>query len=474
MILGTVVGVAQTNLKRMLAYSSIAHGGYLLVGLVAANEVGKAAILFYLLVVRGDQSRRLRRHRAARHAATAPNDELRDYAGLWHEPSRPGGADDGLPAVARRLSADRRASSASGTSSARPSSAGYYWLAIIGVLTSVISVFFYLRVVVMMYMAEPRRARCVRASASSHWARWRSRRRDLLSRRPAHARARPGSGVGRNHLLERVPGSWYVGSVQRPRHRTSTPRVQCCRCACRPPSSRRSRRPQFACSNSEWQIRAAAMSFGSVPQRHESATAPSPPESEAPSSAPRSRCGAAGTQQSARVASRHRVADDRTSDDVPEADEQCCTGELKRAPDAPLGSPSSDAVHRRSRRADPPELSSCSFAPRRRPTMRRRATGSPRPAVTRGGPTRQPPSALERQARRAVSPVLFEPRVSRRRLAVLALTASSAPPRSKRSPPSKDRGRRATTPRLPYYRTQKIVPTDAAARSSTRVGRTPR
>src|SRR5687767_15994808 len=48
MILGTVVGVAQSNLKRMLAYSSIAHGGYLLVGLVAANSVGKAAILFYL------------------------------------------------------------------------------------------------------------------------------------------------------------------------------------------------------------------------------------------------------------------------------------------------------------------------------------------------------------------------------------------------------------------------------------------
>ena len=41
MILGTVVGVAQSNLKRMLAYSSIAHGGYLLVGLVAANDVGQ-------------------------------------------------------------------------------------------------------------------------------------------------------------------------------------------------------------------------------------------------------------------------------------------------------------------------------------------------------------------------------------------------------------------------------------------------
>ena len=49
MIVGTVVGVAQTNVKRMLAYSSIAHGGYLLVALVSANDVGKGAVLFYLL-----------------------------------------------------------------------------------------------------------------------------------------------------------------------------------------------------------------------------------------------------------------------------------------------------------------------------------------------------------------------------------------------------------------------------------------
>ena len=49
MVLGTTVGVAQGNVKRMLAYSSIAHAGYLLVGLVAANSVGKAGMLFYLL-----------------------------------------------------------------------------------------------------------------------------------------------------------------------------------------------------------------------------------------------------------------------------------------------------------------------------------------------------------------------------------------------------------------------------------------
>ena len=152
MILGTVVGVAQTNLKRMLAYSSIAHGGYLLVGLVAANEVGKAAILFYLaayaitnLAAFGVIALLGARDRA--------NDELRDYAGLWY--SHPGLSAlmtvcllslGGLPPTAGFIGKWYIFSAAV--------SAGYYGLAIIGVLTSVISVFFYLRVVVMMYMQE--------------------------------------------------------------------------------------------------------------------------------------------------------------------------------------------------------------------------------------------------------------------------------------------------------------------------------
>jgi NADH-quinone oxidoreductase subunit N len=152
MILGTVVGVAQTNLKRMLAYSSIAHGGYLLVGLVAANQVGKAAILFYLLAyaitnlaafgviaLLGTRDR--------------PNDELGDYAGLWQ--THPALAAlmtvallslGGLPPTVGFIGKWYIFSAAV--------SAGYYGLAIIGVLTSVVSVFFYLRVVVMMYMAE--------------------------------------------------------------------------------------------------------------------------------------------------------------------------------------------------------------------------------------------------------------------------------------------------------------------------------
>lgn len=50
MIVGNVVALWQTDVKRLLAYSSIAHAGYLLVGVVADNQKGTAAVLFYLLV----------------------------------------------------------------------------------------------------------------------------------------------------------------------------------------------------------------------------------------------------------------------------------------------------------------------------------------------------------------------------------------------------------------------------------------
>jgi NADH-quinone oxidoreductase subunit N len=152
MIVGTVVGVAQSNLKRMLAYSSNAHGGYLLVGLVAANQVGKAAILFYLLAyaVTNVAAFGVIALLGSRDRA---NDELRDYSGLWY--SHPGLAAlmtvcllslGGLPPTAGFIGKWYIFSAAV--------SAGYYGLAIIGVLTSVVSVFFYLRVVVMMYMAD--------------------------------------------------------------------------------------------------------------------------------------------------------------------------------------------------------------------------------------------------------------------------------------------------------------------------------
>jgi NADH-quinone oxidoreductase subunit N len=154
MIVGTVVGVVQTNAKRMLAYSSIAHAGYLLVGLVAANAVGKAAILFYLL------SYALTNVAAFAVIALVatperPHGEVRDFAGLWH--TRPALAAlmtvfllslGGFPPTAGFIAKWYVFSAAV--------QEGYYGLAIIGVLTSVVSVFYYLRIIVMMYMSDER------------------------------------------------------------------------------------------------------------------------------------------------------------------------------------------------------------------------------------------------------------------------------------------------------------------------------
>ena len=150
MVIGTVVGVVQTSIKRMLAYSSIAHGGYLLLALVSANQIAKGAILFYLLT----------------YAVTnlgafgiigmletndRPRDQVRDYAGLWAEHPQLAGlmaifllSLGGFPPFGGFITKWYVFTAAM--------EAGYAWLAIIGVLTSVVSVFFYLRVVVMMYM----------------------------------------------------------------------------------------------------------------------------------------------------------------------------------------------------------------------------------------------------------------------------------------------------------------------------------
>jgi NADH-quinone oxidoreductase subunit N len=150
MIMGTVVGVAQSSVKRMLAYSSIAHGGYLLVALLAANDIGKGAILFYLLAYAVTNLGAFGVI-AVLDNADRPNDRVRDYAGLWND--HPALAAlmtifllslGGFPPLAGFIAKWYVFSAAV--------KAGYAWLAIIGVLTSVVAVFFYLRIVVMMYM----------------------------------------------------------------------------------------------------------------------------------------------------------------------------------------------------------------------------------------------------------------------------------------------------------------------------------
>jgi NADH-quinone oxidoreductase subunit N len=152
MIVGTIVGVAQNSVKRMLAYSSIAHAGYLLVGLAAANTAGKAAILFYL-VAYGLTNLGAFGVLAALSTPDRPHDEVRDFAGLGNQ--RPG-----LAALLTVFLLSL---------AGFPPTVGFVakWyiftaavqenliaLAVLGVLTSVISVFFYLRIVVQMYMSD--------------------------------------------------------------------------------------------------------------------------------------------------------------------------------------------------------------------------------------------------------------------------------------------------------------------------------
>ena len=152
MTLGNLAAVAQTDLKRMLAYSSIAHAGYILLGVVAANAAGAAGVLFYLLayalmnvgafataIVVGKRGE--------------PGVEIADYAGLASR--RPFLAATmaifmlslaGVPPLAGFVGKFYLFSAAV--------QADLTWLAIIGVLNSVLSAFFYLRIIVVMYMAE--------------------------------------------------------------------------------------------------------------------------------------------------------------------------------------------------------------------------------------------------------------------------------------------------------------------------------
>jgi len=169
MTLGNLVALVQNNIKRMLAYSSIAHAGYLLVALVAGGSPGAASILFYLVAYALMNLGAF----AVIIALQARGQELlslADYAGLGFR--RPVLSAcmalfmfslAGLPPTAGFMGKFFIFSAAV---------EGHYpGLAVIGVLNSVVSVYFYLRPVVIMYMNEPAIERpLVPSSAAAIWA----------------------------------------------------------------------------------------------------------------------------------------------------------------------------------------------------------------------------------------------------------------------------------------------------------------
>jgi NADH-quinone oxidoreductase subunit N len=153
MTVGNVIAISQDNIKRMLAYSSIAHAGYLLVGMIAGGEFGISSMLYYLLAYT------LMNLGAfgvviAYGTKTDENVLIKDYAGLGFRYPVLAFCMSifmfslaGIPPLSGFVGKFYIFSSAI--------KEGYIWLTIIGVLNSLISVYYYLRITVLMYMREP-------------------------------------------------------------------------------------------------------------------------------------------------------------------------------------------------------------------------------------------------------------------------------------------------------------------------------
>jgi NADH-quinone oxidoreductase subunit N len=153
MVGGNLGALAQTNLKRMLAYSSIAHAGYLLAALVALPQVAAEAVLFYLVAYSAVNLGGFGAIAALTHAGREAV-SLSDVSGLATR--RPVLAAaltvflislTGVPVSAGFVGKFQLFSAAV--------SGKYAVLAVVGVLMSAVSAYYYLRVVVAMYMREP-------------------------------------------------------------------------------------------------------------------------------------------------------------------------------------------------------------------------------------------------------------------------------------------------------------------------------
>ena len=153
MTLGNVGALRQTDLKRLLAYSSVAHAGYLLVGLAAGSEAGLAGVLFYLLTY-GFMNLGAFAVVIAAERADEGDVTVESIAGLAAR--KPGLAAGmavallslaGLPPLAGFMGKFYLFHAAV--------QADLTWLAVIGVLNSVVSAYFYLKVIVAMWLHEP-------------------------------------------------------------------------------------------------------------------------------------------------------------------------------------------------------------------------------------------------------------------------------------------------------------------------------
>jgi NADH-quinone oxidoreductase subunit N len=152
MILGSVLALTQTEVKRILAYSSIAHAGFLLVGTVAADELGLAAVLVYLVL-----------YGITTVGAFAVTTLVRDAGGEAGHLSQWAGLGRRAPWVAGAFALFLLAFAGIPLTSgfigklsvfAAALDAGAVALVIVGLLASAVAAFFYVRVIVVMFFTE--------------------------------------------------------------------------------------------------------------------------------------------------------------------------------------------------------------------------------------------------------------------------------------------------------------------------------
>ncbi len=153
MVVGVIFALTQREMKRMLAYSSIAHAGFLLTGVVALSQKGVGAILFYLVA-----------YGFATIGAFGIVTLVREGAGEASDLSAWAGLGKRSPGVAALFSLFLLSMAGIPLTAGFPakfavfsaaSASGASWLVIVGVIASAIAGFFYVRVIVLMFFTDP-------------------------------------------------------------------------------------------------------------------------------------------------------------------------------------------------------------------------------------------------------------------------------------------------------------------------------
>ncbi|KDE98452.1 NADH-quinone oxidoreductase subunit N [Mycolicibacterium aromaticivorans JS19b1 = JCM 16368] len=154
MVVGTITAVTQTDVKRMLAYSAVAHAGFILTGVIAANPPGLSATLFYLFAYGFSTLGAFAVVSVVRDATGAEETDMSRWAGLGRRYPLVGVvfslfllAFAGIPLTSGFVS-KFAVFKAAGQGGAIP-------LVVVGVIASAIAAYFYVRVIVLMFFTDP-------------------------------------------------------------------------------------------------------------------------------------------------------------------------------------------------------------------------------------------------------------------------------------------------------------------------------